>query len=456
MDENAFQDQHYKEMTEKPIPRLVCKLAWPCIVSNMITAFYNLADTFFVSQINTSASAAAGIVFTLMALIQAVGFCFGTGSGSLIAIHLGKKENDEATKVASTAFFYSIFAGGIITFIGLLFNVRLVRLLGATETVAPYAETYARYILIGAEPMAASITLANQLKSQGNTTLSTIALVIGGVLNVALDPLFIFVFDWGVAGAAIATVLGQSVSFVLLLIFANGKKGLTPIKLKSFSFSPSTLWGITKIGMPAFFRQALAAIATTLLNRAAGNYGDEAIAAMSIVGRVTFFMVSALFGFYQGFASVCGFNLGAKRHDRVKDSFWFSFKVSVCGISVLALAFFIFSPDIIALFRNEEAVIKTGAFTLRFHSAIMPVMSWTIFLNFYYQACARSLETTIISVARQGIFFIPLIFLLPSWLGLTGVEISQGVADILTFLATIPLGIKAVKNVKKAASDSVN
>ena len=303
-------------MTESPVEPLICKMAVPTIISMLITSIYNMADTFFVGRLGTSATGAVGVVFPRMALIQAVGFFFGQGSGNYISRQLGAQHREEAERMAATGFFSALCAGCVIMILGLLLRHPLAHLLGATDTILPYALDYMCIILIGAPYMTASLVLNNQLRLQGNAVYAMIGLVSGGVLNMALDPLFIFTFGMGIRGAALATILSQLVGFCLLLTGVYVSGGIR-IRLCLFSPSPARYADLARGGIPSLCRQGLASIAVTCLNTAARPYGDAAIAAMSIVTRVSQFAGSAMIGFGQGFQPVCGFNYGARKYERV-------------------------------------------------------------------------------------------------------------------------------------------
>ncbi len=433
-------------MLNMPIRRLIPRLAAPTVASMLITSIYNMADTYFVSQLGQSASGAVGVVLTLMLLIQAVGFTLGVGSGSNIARLLGADNARTASDIASTGFFASLFIGTLLAAAGLVYLDPLVHLLGATETIAPYARDYASYILIGAPYMAASFVLNNILRSQGNAFWSMIGLTAGGVLNVALDPLFIFTFGMGIGGAALATIISQLVSFLILLSMvlrhSTARLSFKRIRLKQLAV-------ILPVGLPSFYRQGMTSIATVLLNRAAGVYGDAAIAAMSIVSRIIAFCFSALIGFFQGFQPVCGFNYGAGRYDRVREAVLFSMKVATVGIVLAAAVVFAFAPSLMDLFRpGDQEVGQIGALALRLQALLLPTMSLSTMANMSHQALGMSTKASVLALARQGLFFIPLILLLPAVFGLLGVQLAQPLADLFTFALSIPFTVTLLKDLK--------
>lgn len=451
---NNVADAQYIKMTQTPIPSLIGKLAIPTIISMMITSIYNLADTFFVSKLGTSATAAVGVVFSLMAIIQAVGFMLGMGSGGYISRLLGQRDNERANSVASTAFFSALFLGLCLTVFGSLLLDPLMRVLGATETILPFARDYAQYILFGAPFMCASFVMNNDLRAEGHAVLSMMGIGFGGLLNIALDPLFIFVFGLGIKGAAIATILSQIVSFSIMASHYIMKRSVVRIGITKVSKELAIYKEILRTGAPSFFRQALASVASILLNRAAGLYGDAAIAAMSVVSRVFMFILSALLGFGQGFQPVAGYNYGAKRYDRLKEAYWFCIKVGVIGLAIMGVIGFIFAPDIMAIFRKDDAqVIAIGALAFRCQCAILPLQALIVVSNMLFQSTGQAKQATLIAISRQGLFFLPVIFILPPLLGIHGVQLTQPVADLCTVALVIPLVVGFMKKLNKMIAD---
>lgn len=442
------QDEKFQRMLEAPLPGLIGKLAVPTIISMLITSFYNMADTFFVGKIGTSATAAVGVVFPLMSIIQALGFFFGHGSGNSISRKLGAKEHDSAEQLASAGFFSALFCGLLIAVFGLLFLKPLALALGSTDTILPYTEDYLGIILLGAPYMTAQLVLNNQLRFQGSAFYAMIGITSGAVLNIILDPLFIFVFDMGISGAALATVISQFVSFVLLLLGSHFA-GCIPIRLKNIRCIPKCFSEIAKGGLPSLFRQGLGSVATIALNLAANPYGDAAIAAMSIVMRITFFASSALIGFGQGFQPVCGFNYGARRYDRVREAFWFCVRVSSVFSLIAAVVGFALSPQLIGIFRKGDAeVIQIGTTALRMQCLTFPLLGWITLNNMLFQTIGKTVPASVLASARQGIFFFPAIFLLPLFLNLTGIQLAQPVADLATFALSIPLNLSVIRELK--------
>ena len=442
-------EEKRKYLTEEKIPTLVPNMAVPSIISMLITSFYNMADTFFVGQIGTTATAAVGVIFPLMSIIQALGFTFGHGSGNYISRKLGQGEVEDAKKMAATGFVSALIAGAIFGLVGLIFLDGLVGILGATPTIAPYARQYAMYILIGTPFMASSLVLNNQLRFQGSAFFGMIGMGVGAVLNIALDPLFIFVLDMGVSGAALATILSQIVSFCLLLRGCT-RGGNIAISLKNFSPSWARYKEIARGGTPSLFRQGLGSVATICLNFAAGIYGDAAIAGMSIVTRVLQFANSAIIGLGQGFQPVCGFNYGAKLYGRVRKAFWFTVSLAFCVLLIGSIVGIAFAPQIIAIFRKEDLeVIKIGALSLRLQCIFLPLSAFVVGSNMMLQTIGKPVKASISAAARTGLFFVPAILILPQFFGLLGVQMSQAVADLCSFVLCVPLAGTTLLEMKR-------
>ncbi len=432
-------DDKFRWLTTAPIPGLVGRLAVPTIISMLITSIYNMADTYFVGGLGISAQGAVGVVFSLMAVIQAIGFTFGNGSGNYVSRLLGQKRQEDAERVAATGFFTGVIAGLVLTVLGLLFIDPLVTALGATETILPYARDYAGIILVGAPWMVGSLVLNNLLRFEGSATYAMVGITTGGILNMVLDPILISGFHMGIAGAAWATIISQMVGF-LILLFNTGRGGTLPVRWKRFTPTGAYLGVIIRGGLPSFYRQGLASLASILLNWAAKPFGDVAIAAMTIVNRVSMFSGSALIGFGQGFQPVCGFNYGAGLYHRVRKGFWFCVKVGALVLACIAALGIIFAPQIVYLFqKNDPQVVELGAMALRCQLVTLPFMAYVIMNNMMLQTVGENGRASILALARQGLFFIPLVLVLPQLLDFTGVMLSQPMADACAFLLAIPL-----------------
>ena len=397
--------QQFRKMTATPIPKLILSLAAPTILSMLITSIYNLADTFFVGQISTSASGAVGVVSSLMAIIQALGFMLGHGAGSII---------------------------GLATLPGFMM------LLGSTETILPHACAYARPILIAAPLMMSSLVMNNILRYEGKASFAMIGLVTGGVLNMVLDPVFIFGFGLGTAGAGIATALSQSISFCILLsMFLRGKT-VSQFQLSAVTHSPAEFGTILMTGLPSFGRQGLNSIGGMLLNIAARSYGDAAVAGMSIVSRIFMFIISVAIGTGQGFQPVAGFNYGARKYRRVEKACVFTMCASFCFLSVIIAACWFNAEALIKLFRDDPEVTAIALPAFRYQCFACFLQPVIVAGNMLFQSIGKSGRATFLACCRQGVFFIPLILTLPRMLGLLGIEICQPIADVLTFVVTVP------------------
>ena len=441
------QNQQFQKMTQTPVGKLIATLSIPTIISMLVTSVYNMADTFFVSKLGTSASGAVGIVFSVMAIIQAIGFTFGMGSGSWISRLLGAKDDEKAKEVAATGFYSAIFLCTLMSIIGEWKMDDLMRILGASETILPYARQYARYILLAAPIMASSFVLNNLLRSEGHAKFAMIGITTGGILNVILDPIFIFIFDLGISGAAIATALSQLVSFLILLSYFVMHKTTTRLGIHRVSREIGTYYQIIKNGLPSFSRQGLASIASILLNKQATIYGDAAVAAMAIVSKIVAMVFSVLIGFGQGYQPVVGFNYGAGILERVKKAMKFTLKVGTIGMTAAAVILFIAAPRLLGLFiADDPAVKEIGTMALRAQAISMPLLPVGVVANMTFQSLGKSWKATIMSAMRQGIFFIPLIFILPAIFGLWGVTMTQAASDVLTALACTPFLYSFYKN----------
>jgi len=437
-------------MTTAPVRRLVCEMAAPSIVIMLVSTLYNAADTWFVSSIGTSATASIGVSFTLMAVIQAIGFLFGHGAGNFISRALGAKQRDVAAKMAATGFFTSFIIGVVIAFTGIFFLTPLARLLGSTETILPFAREYLVFILMGAPFAVASFMLNNLLRFQGSAFFGMIGMVGGAILNVGLDPLFIFVFGMGVSGAGLATMISQAASCALLF-WGCTRAGNIRVSFRDLSPGAYLYKEILRGGTPSLLRQSMIALGALFMNHAAAGYGDAAIAGITIVNRIVMLSIAGVLGFGQGFQPVCGFNYGAKRYDRVKKAFRFCVTFSTAVLTMLAIICFIFAPHAIALFRKDDAeVVSIGAFMLRAQCLSLPVVGWTLMLNMMLQTIGKAFQANLLAFARQGLFLIPLLFILVPLFGITGIQICAPIADFCIFFLSIPLGVPVMRKMGTA------
>lgn len=436
-------DSKRREMTETPVPRLVVKLAIPSMVSMMVTALYNVVDAAFIGRLSTEATAGIGISFAYMTFIQAIGFFFGHGSGNHISRALGARNYSDAGTMAAVGFFTSLLVGTLAAIAGLTLLPQVASLLGAPPQVIPYACDYLRYILAASPFMMSALTLNNQLRLQGNARFGMIGIVSGALLNILLDPLLIFVCQWGVTGASVATAVSQFFAWCLLL---KGTTRSESVHIRLANFKPSLHYyrEIIAGGLPSLFRQAFNCAAAIMLNYAAARYapaGQQAssVAAFAIVSRTTMFAFSLILGFTQGFQPVCGFNYGAHRYGRVKHAYLFTLGVTTAMLAIFSAVGIIFATQIITLFRSEDPLlIEIGSRALRWQCVIFPLCALSTATGMLLQNIRFTLPATLLSVGRQGLFFIPLVVILPRSLGLQGVEMTQAAADFCTFLLTIP------------------
>ena len=414
-------DAQYRKMTETPVPKLIITLGIPTIISMLITNIYNMADSYFVSQISLSAGGATSIVFGVMAILQAFGFMFGHGSGSHISRMLGSKHTERASQYASTGFFWALVTGMLILIGGLIFIEPLMRLLGSTDTILPYAIEYCTYILIAAPAMTGSCVLNNILRYEGKATLAMIGLTTGGILNMLLDPLFIFAMKMDISGAGLATALSQYISFgILLSMFVRGKTECV-MSRRFIARDFKTVFDIILTGLPSLARQGLNSVSTMVMNAMAKPFEDAAIAAMGYVGRTSNLIFSIGIGIGQGFQPVSGFNYGAKKYSRVKKGTLFTLFFGMVLIGVISGICFVFAPQIISLFRKDTEVVQIGSEALRIQCVFLLFFPATMVVNMLFQSIGKSIPALIISCLQSGLIFIPVCMILPRFYEIRGI-----------------------------------
>ena len=424
------EEEKYKQMMEEPVHTLIPRLALPSMVSMIVVAVYNMADTFFVSQLGTSASAAVGVIYSMVAIIQAIAFMIGMGSGNEISRLLGAKKQEEAEHYVAIGFFTEILLGVSIAIFSIIYIEALVYALGSTKTIAPYAISYAKYVLLGTPFIMASLGMNNMLRFQGNSFYSTLGIATGGILNMFLDPLFIYGFHMGIRGAALATTLSQIVSFSILLYQCNRMPACISVSFKNFKPSLKRYSLIFRFGLPSLARQGIAGVSTIILNFSAHPYGDAAIAAMAIVMRIIMFLNSLVIGFGQGFQPVCGYCYGAKNYKRVEEAYRFSLKVCFLMLMVMGTAVFIFAKPLITVFRKGDAeVIRIGYLALRLQCLTIPLSAQITMANMFSQTTGYPFRASFVALLRQGICLIPVLLILPPVFGLLGVQMSQPISD---------------------------
>ena len=446
--ETSFQTARQRMMLDTPVPKLVFKMALPTIVSMLVMSFYNMADTYFVSHLGTAATGAVGINLSLMSFIQMLGTALAMGANSFIARLLGQKRNEDAAKVLSVAFFLSVGIGLVTLVLGLLFMEPLVVLMGARDEVIPYAMDYATYILLAAPFMMGVFVLNQCLRAEGAATLSMIGVVSGSLLNIGLDPIFISTFGLGVAGAAIATAISKVISFIILVV--PYLRARTVIRLSIHDFKPNREIAaeLIKMGFPTLARTGLTTLANIVTNNVASAFSVSALAAISVVNKIMTFVSSAVLGFGQGYQPVAGFNWGAERYDRVKKSFWFSSLVSVFSVSALGIAAAVFAPQLMMAFTEyDQEMVEIGALAIRMQCLAMPSVAWVIIVNMTYAGLGKAAGAAILSVVRQGVFFIPMVLLLPRLFDVYGLASVQGAADMLTLILSVPLSVTILREI---------
>ena len=474
------QENHVK-MTKTPVPSLILRLSCSTIVSMLAGTTYNIVDMYFVSDLGNSAVAAVGVLFSVLAMIQAVGYTFGMGAGSRISRFLGEQKEKEAGRDALVAVLMSLIAGLILMGAGFLWQKPLVEFLGSTDTIATFALDYGFWILLTAPVMCVSYVLNNVLRAEGMPVWALVGIGSGAVLNAVLDPILVSGLELGIRGAGIATFCGQSVSLIIMLIVmlsgksvirfnkntdimdhlsqnADAKYKPTGMRVKieqikredrrGLAVFKQTAIDITRTGNPSFFRQGLVCVATILLNRAARAYGDDVIAAISVSNKVFAILFAVMVGYGQGFAPVAGYNYGAKKNDRVRKAIIFTILSQVIASAVTGILVWIFASSIISLF-GENAALELGVLSLRMHAVSLPFMAVCLVSGMLFQAIGEIGKAILISSTRQGIFFLPLIWLLPMCFQETGVALTQGISDVLSGVFSLPFILVAIHMCKK-------
>lgn len=435
----------YDKMTKQPVGSLVIKLGIPTTLSMLVTNIYNMVDTMFVGKLGTSASGAVGIVFGFMSILQAFGFLFGQGAGSIISRRLGNKDEDSASVVASTAFFSSMFMGLLIGILGTVFNTKMVYLLGSTDTILPYAKTYSLFIMAAAPFMTSTFTMNNILRFEGKASLSMVGLMTGAILNMVGDPILMFGLDMGIAGAGLSTAISQFVSFcVLLSMFLSGKTQ-SKLSVRKITREFNVLFDIVATGFPSLVRQGLQAVSTMILNQQARIYGDAAVAAMSIVSRISFFIFAVGLGIGQGFQPVCGFNYGARKFSRVKEAFSFTLVAGEVLLGMFAVAGLLFSNQAIAVFRDDAEVIAFGTPALRYQCMALFLNPLIVLSNMTLQSTGQRAWATFLSMMRSGLYLIPMIYILTYTMGARGIQLAQPVSDVLSFATALPVIVNFIR-----------
>lgn len=443
--EMTDRDARYMEMTTRPVRGLVTSMAVPSILSMIVSSLYNIIDTYFVGRLDTQSTAALGVVFSYMAIMQAVSFFFGIGSGNFMSRALGARKDREAEVMASTGFISAVGVGCVIAVLCMVFSRPVLTFFGSTPTVLPRAIPYFRYVLIGTPFIVGTFVLNNHMRFQGNASYAVYGIMSGAVLNVLLDPVFIFFLKMGVAGAGLATAISQAAAFLLMLRLCRMNGGIA-IRLRDFRPARAIYAEICAGGLPSLARQGLLCVSTIMLNNFAGMYGDFALAAFSIVGRIMHLTFSVLLGFGQGFQPVCGYNFGARLYDRLRKAFRFSVTVETCYCLVIFATGLMLAPQIIGIFRDDPEVVSLGAKVLRAQCLTYPLLGFITMSNMYLQNIRETMKALVLAVARNGLFIIPALLVGVHVAGLDGLVCAQPVADMLSFLLSLPLCVSSLRN----------
>lgn len=445
-------------MAEMPMHKLIPTLAAPTILAQLITKIYNIVDTFFVSTLGTSATAAVGVNVALEEVITMIGTLLGAGACSYISRLLGAKEEKAADEVLSTSVFTGAWLGALLMVIGLLFTEPLVFLLGATEDCAVYAMQYARYVLLAAPFMATNYVLNSCLRSEGNSTRAMVGMAGGGILNCILDPIFIFGLDMGVTGASIATAISKVFTFCVLMYPYVRKKCAVRVSIRRIRYTKVAVKEVLSIGSTSFFRTLLMVFANVVTNRVAGLYSTAVLAAVSVANRVMGFPFTIILGFGHGFQPAAGFSWGAKQYKRVKEALKFSSIVSLVGAAVMGVILAVLAEPVIRIFNSQAdaEVLRIGVLCIILQCITVPIYSWVATINMFYAATGKAKYMLLLSTARQGYCLIPMVLLLPKIFGVYGVAACQAAADILSLIIAIPLGIKAFRLINKLLEEEAD
>ncbi|MBU5485727.1 MATE family efflux transporter [Clostridium sp. MSJ-11] len=439
------------EMMEKEsISKVLLKLSVPAIIAMLINAIYNIVDTMFVGMLNnTSAIAAVSIVYPLFMFIGAIGVMFGAGGASYLSRLLGEKKKEEADKTLTSIIIIGCIFSLIFTVIATIFLDQFLLMYGATETIMPYAREYGYSIVLGSVFTIGTAIMSNTIRAEGNSKYSMISTCIGGIINIILDPIFMFTFDMGIKGAAVATVISQLVSFIFLLRYYYSKKSYIKLSIKLLKPTFNMFFEILKIGIPIFVTQVLASFALGFMNLGAKPYGDAAVAAMGIVFRVMSIGFYIVFGIGQGFQPVAGYNYGAKNFTRLKEAIKISIKWSTIAAIFVSIIFITFGEQCMLVFTRDREVIDIGIKAFRSASLLFPLFGYINTYAVLFQALGKAVGAFILSISRQGIFYIPLMYVLPKFMGLNGVIFCQTAADGLAFIETLIMSIWLNKSLKK-------
>ncbi|UWD48492.1 MATE family efflux transporter [Clostridioides difficile] len=442
-------EQRIKLLKEAPIQKLLLKMGIPTMIGMLVTGFYNLVDAYFVGGLGTSQMGAVSIAFPIGQVIVGIALLFGGGVSSYLSRLLGEEKHSQASHAASTALYSSLFIGVISIVLIECFIDKIIFALGATETIFPYAKQYAVIYVASSIFNVFNVTMNNIATSEGSTKISMISMLLGAGLNLVLAPICIYGFKMGISGAAIATAIAQAITSLMYLVYLLMKKSIFSFSIKEFRFEREIYIQILKVGIPTLVFQLLTSVAIGLTNKGAQSYGDSAIAAMGIVTRIMSMGSYAVFGFEKGFQPVAGYSYGAKQYMRLNEAINTTLKWTTTFCLVMSLVLIIFPEPIISLFStSDKAVLEIGTFALRISSVMFIFFGFGTVYSILFLALGKAKEGTFLSVSRQGLFFIPVILLLPSIMGLNGVIFAQPIADLCMVVSAAILGIKLKKEIR--------
>jgi len=444
------------KMLYSPISKIIPEMAIPTIIAFLINSIYSLADTYFVSALGTNATAAVSVNGNLDQIIMMAGSMLAVGANSYVARLLGARQKEKADKVLSTAFFLAFAFGAVIMLVGSLFMEPMVDLLGATDTCRQYSMDYATYVLLAAPFMASTFVMNQCLRAEGSAILSMIGMGFGGILNCFLDP--IFIFGWGpipalgVKGASIATAISKLVSWIILIFPYLTKRSVLRLSFRCFAFKRDILSQTISVGMPSMLRSGLAVLAGILLNNIAGDISDAVLAGIGVSTKIMMFPFSIILGFGSGFQPVAGFNWGARRYDRVTESYGFSAKTAFVGAAVMALVLGFFAPQVITLFNAEAnpEMQRLGTLCIRLQCIALPIHAWVAVVNMFCAGLGHAGKAFLLATARQGTCFLPILYPMAWFMGEIGIVSVQAVADVLTLVLAVPIIIRVLKQVEQA------
>ena len=429
-----------------PIPKALLALGLPTMIGMLINALYNLVDTYFVGGLGTDQMGAVTVAFPLGQIVVGLGLLFGNGAAAYLSRLLGRGDKDTANKVASTALYSSVLIGGIVILCSVIFLEPILRQTGAIESVMPYAVTYTSIYITFSFFNVFNVTMNNIVSSEGAAKTAMCALMAGAILNVVLDPIFIYILNFGVAGAAIATAISQIVSALIYLFYIFRKKSVFTFRIKECCFSKEIMSEILKIGIPTMVFQLLTSLSISMINNAAKEYGGSVLAAMGPLTKIMSMGSLIVFGFLKGFQPIAGFSYGAKKFDRLQEAIKTSILWSTTFCVIFGLAAAVFSTDIMSLFtKSDMEMIRVGSIVLRASGVSFILFGFYTVYSFLFLVMGKAKEGCILGACRQGICFVPVILILPMLWGLNGILYAQPIADALSAIVTAYMAVQLHK-----------